>query len=527
MVQRVVTFSFCLLPFALLAGCGPRAPEPLQLTAISPHRDEVRQEFAWAFQDWFRERTAGHTHAVRLAADALREHNDPARRRAFAAAVEGLLADWREDELTGVRAAYQRWQQAPTAEHAQAVVTALDDWPDASRPVELVWQDVGGGTSAILRYVSARFKDRESIGVDLLFGGGTDMYLRFAGQGLLHKLDMPRPVLDRIRPRLNGIPLYDPEGRWYGPMLSSFGILSNRRVLARIGQAEPVHWADLGRPGLRGWVAAGDPRVTGSVHMVYEIILQGQGWDRGFRTLLRLGANTHSFLRDSGTLTRTVSNGEVAAAGNIDAQALGAVARDPDGMGFRLPPQETVINPDAVAVLKGAPRRQLARAFVEFSLSDAGQRLIFLRPGQPGGPRRHALGRLSVVADLYDRFPPEVRAVGTVNPFAVRDTIAYQDQVANGRWDALNDLFGAWVVDAHPELAAAWQAVLESGPEGPERQRLEEELFAPPCPEAELAAHARSIADDSPRVRTATVTRWGEEARQRYRRVRRLVNEGR
>ncbi|HEV3257170.1 MAG TPA: extracellular solute-binding protein [Gemmataceae bacterium] len=499
----------------------------MQLTAISPHRDEIREEFALAFQDWFQERTAAHMRAVRRAVGALREKNNQVRRRAFATAVDGLLADWREDELTAVRAAYRRWKEQPTAELAQPVLTALDEWPDVSRPVELAWQDIGGGTSAIARYIGARFEGQESIGVDVLFGGGTDIYLRFAERKLLQKIDMPRSVMDRIRPQLNGIPLYDPGGRWYGPMLSSFGILYNRRVLGRIGQPEPVHWADLGRPGLRSWVAAGDPRVTGSVHMVYEIILQGQGWDPGLRMLLRMGANTHSFIRDSGTLTRTVSNGEVAAAGNLDANALSAVARDPEGMGFELPPKETVINPDAVAVLKGAPRPQLARAFVEFTLSDAGQRLILLRPGQPGGPRRHALGRLSVVEALYAQFPPETRAVGNVNPFTVRDTIPYKDQVANRRWDALNDLFGAWVVDAHPELTAAWQAVLDSGLDRQERQRLEDELFAPPCSEAELAAHARSIADDSPRVRTATVTRWGEEARERYRRVRRLASGGR
>src|SRR5947209_18231029 len=105
--------------------------------------------------------------------------------------------------------------------------------------------------------------------------------------------------------------------------------------------------------------------------MVYEIILQGHGWDEGFGLLLRLGANTHTFIRDSGTLTRTVADGEDAAAGNLDANALTAVERDPLGMSFCLPAGETLVNPDAVAVLRGAPRKELARAFVEYTLSDA------------------------------------------------------------------------------------------------------------------------------------------------------------
>ena len=51
------------------------------------------------------------------------------------------------------------------------------------------------------------------------------------------------------------------------------------------------------------------------------------------------------------------------------------------------------------------------------------------------------------------------------------------------------------------------------------RTELERELFAPICSEEELMTHARNIAEASPRVRTATVNRWGEAARLRYRTI--------
>ena len=326
----------------------------------------------------------------------------------------------------------------------------------------------------------------------------------------------------RIPQQLNGIPLYDSKGRWYGPILSSFGILYNRQVLRSIDQPEPRHWADLGQPGLRGWVSAGEPRMTGSVHMVYEIILQGRGWEKGFQTLMRLGANTHAFIRDSGTLTRTVSNNEDAAAGVLDGFALSAVGRDPVAMGFWLPQGETLANPDASAVLKGAPRKELARAFMEYSLSDAGQKLLILQPGQPGGPQRHALCRLSVVQELYAKYPANVRSVGDANPFELRKTIQYNSKLGSQRWDAVNDAIGAIIIDAHADLSAAWKAVLQLQ-EARKRSELETELFAPICSEEELMTHARNIMEKSPRVRTATVNRWGEIARQRYRAVRRTA----
>jgi ABC-type Fe3+ transport system substrate-binding protein len=506
-----------------LAGCSARPTDATSLTIISPHRDEIRLESAQAFSDWFQKRTQEQAAAALSVLNDSREQNPHERDLAVARAVNRLLADWREDECVSLRETYHAWR-ATGARGAtvEALANALKQWRDQPHPVEVVWQDVGGGTSQIVRYVRSRFQQNpEGIGIDLLFGGGTDIFLRLADEGLLEKVELPEAILGRIRPQLNGVPLYDPGRRWFGPVLSSFGILSNREVLERIGRPVPRSWADLGRPEMQGWVSAGDPRMTGAIHMVYEIILQGPlGWDNGFRLLMRAGANTHTFIRDSGTLTRTVLSGEVAAAGTLDVQALPAVGRYPRMMTFELPPGATIINPDAVAVLKGAPQRGLARAFVEFLLSDAGQLMFFLQPGQPGGPRHYPLCRLSVVDKLYAEYPPEVRSTGTTNPFAIRDTIVYNSRLGIRRWDALNDLFGAWIIDAHPDLRAAWQALLASKNPEPERQRLEGELFQPPCTQEELLAYARAVGEGSPRTRAEQITHWGEQARQRYRRIR-------
>src|SRR5438132_3768805 len=403
----------------MLCGCGRHAGQPVDLVLMSPHRDEIREEFGLGFQDWFQERSEARINAARAILQDWLKRPAPDTMDATKRAFAYLFHDWRKDDLAELAALYRAWQEKPNQESSQPLLAALDRWQEELPPVQLVWQDIGGGTSQIARYIGARFESHPGgIGIDFLFGGGTDIFLRFADQGLLEPVEMPAGVLgQRIPAQLNGIPLYDPKGRWYGPILSSFGILYNREVLKRIGQAEPRLWSDLGLPGLCGWVSSGEPRMTGSVHMVYEIILQGRGWENGFQLLMRLGANTHTFIRDSGTLARTVSAGEDAAAGTLDAMALSAVGRSPETMAFWLPEGETIINPDAIAVLKGAPRKELARAFVEFTLSDAGQKLFILRPGQPGGPRRYPLCRLSVVEKLYQAYPAGVRSIGAANPF--------------------------------------------------------------------------------------------------------------
>jgi hypothetical protein len=81
-------------------------------------------------------------------------------------------------------------------------------------------------------------------------------------------------------------------------------------------------------------------------------------------------------------------------------------------------------------------------------------------------------------------------------------------------------------VDAHPELADAWRAVLNSRLAEEQRRRLSAELFAPFCTEEELTAHARRIVENGPRVRAETVNRWAEEARRRYRCIGQLAREG-
>jgi ABC-type Fe3+ transport system substrate-binding protein len=415
----------------------------------------------------------------------------------------------------------------------EEVARAFSAWhadrhPD-SPAVAVIWQDVGGGTAQIAKFVESQFGvTPDGIGVDLLFGGGTDLYLRFVPKGYLARIELPGELFDhgRIPQQLNGIPLYDPGGRWYGAVLSSFGILSNRRVLERIGQPVPRRWEDLGEPSLYRWVGAGDPRMTGSVHLVCEIILQQEGFERGMRLLLRIVANARGIIRDSGTLTRIVIEGDVAAAGNIDVNALSAVGQNPEGMIYVLPVGATVISPDSVAVLKGAPKPKLAQEFIEYLLSDAGQELFLLNPGIRGGPSHYALCRLSVVPALYRRFPPAERSVGDADPFTLGGAFDYKASVGQGRWDALNDLLGAIALDAQSELAGAWYAVLSAKLPKERLRLLETELFRTPVTETELADYGRRIAVESPRYRAETTNRWGEEARRRYRDVAREAQGG-
>ena len=94
---------------------------------------------------------------------------------------------------------------------------------ETRRSVTLEWLDVGGGTSSILRYIKGEFgRQPDGIEIDLFFGGGLDPYTELADAGILQPYTLPHEILAEIAPTVGGIPVYDPEHRWFGATLAGF-----------------------------------------------------------------------------------------------------------------------------------------------------------------------------------------------------------------------------------------------------------------------------------------------------------------
>ena len=377
----------------------------------------------------------------------------------------------------------------------------------------LEWLDLGG-TSDALRFIRSEFeRSQEGVNIDLFFGGGVDPYLQLSRENLLHRCDLSPEALDAVPQSFAGIEVYDADQRWFGACFGGFGILYNKRVLELMDLPRPETWEDLGRPVYDTWVGSGDPRSSGSVHMVYEIILQAYGWERGWATIARMGGNIRNFARGGSAVPKDTALGEVACGMAIDVYAWRAIAEaGADRMGFILPQGITVVNPDGIAVLKGAPNRDLAERFVEFVLSDAGQKLWVLKKGAPGGPVKFPLDRLPVIPGFAARFGEDASI--TLDPFDYKGGFTYDSEKGSLRWTILNDLLGAAVIDTHEELIAAWRAVQHLPPDDPRMRAFVE----PPLSEAELLAMARDQWSDEA-FRASTRARWAAEAGARYRRV--------
>ena len=126
-----------------------------------------------------------------------------------------------------------------------------------------------------------------------------------------------------------------------------------------------------------------------------------------------------------------------------------------------MPHNLTIITPDCIGILKGAPNPDVAKAFIRFVMSEEGQMLWLLIEKAPGGPQRFQLNRFSVLPSLY-ALPPQNTAV-KLNPFSWRSDFAFDPQLSAERWSVVNDLIGALVLDQKHLLTRAWKEALDKG----------------------------------------------------------------
>ncbi|HEV8720503.1 MAG TPA: extracellular solute-binding protein [Candidatus Binatia bacterium] len=381
---------------------------------------------------------------------------------------------------------------------------------ETGRTAELEWMDVGG-SSETLRYLESEYKNKPAgIGIDIFFGGGLDPYLALKKAHLLQSYTLPKSLLEKIPPSLTGVPLYDPDHSWYGATLSGFGIVYNKVVLGLTKMPVITTWEDLASPRAFGWVGSSDPRKSGSVHMVYEIILQAYGWEKGWRIITGMGANVRNFTNSASQVPKDVAIGEVAYGLAIDFYAWAQVKEaGTDKIGFVMPDNLTIITPDAIAILKGAPNPDVAKAFIRFVMSAEGQKLWLLVEKSPGGPQRFQLNRFSVLPSLY-ALPPQSTAV-KLNPFSWRSDFVFDPKLSSERWSIVNDLIGALVIDQKHLLTRAWKEALADGLSEPEWQRL----TAMPISADEALQLAKTKWKDSV-FRNQKLNEWIHFARSKY-----------
>ncbi len=381
--------------------------------------------------------------------------------------------------------------------------------------VRVRWRDLGG-TSQIEKALDAGFKaNPATVGIDIFFGGGMDPFENQKRKGQLLPYPLPAAIAAQVPATVFGIELSDKDHAFYGAALSSFGILENTRVKKTLSLPDVATWEDLGNPRLCNWVSSSDPRKSGSVHMIYEIILQAYGWEKGWQVIYASSGNVRSFLQSSSAPTKEVSCGDAAYAVALDLNGLtqqGYLGKE--NVRFFIPEGVSVINPDGIAILKGAPNLETAQRFMDFVMSEDGQKLWMRPVGSAGGPKKYGISRMGVIPSLYSSEMGDLLV--PLNPFTAKQGFHYDNALGSKRWSVVNDLMGQTIVDVHHHLRTAWLAA-NRAPEA-ERTALLAELTRPVITEPEALECAAYWRKDRLRAgRTANA--WMANAVARYKKI--------
>ena len=356
-------------------------------------------------------------------------------------------------------------------------------------PARVTWS-TPGGTTEIRKLLDDEYESslRQGLPVggnaDLVWGGGSYDFGELAkpitvtvnGEEktttILAPLDFTPEQLEAIYGDgwIAGDPLYNADGYWFGTALSSFGIVYNRDVLRMLDLPEPTGWASLAVPGYREAITLVNPGMSGSVATAFMALLERRGWVDGWQILRRMSGNARAFAGSSTKGPLDVAEGSAAAAvcidfyGRYEAQrtrmasiASGADPNDPGRIGYMDPPGETKIDPDPIAMLRGAPNPELARRFIDFVLSVGGQSLWQFRVSESGlGPREFELRRLPIRRQMYSEYLD--RFVDQVNPWLIAKPVEKPNRAMRS---FIAPLFQAMALDQPYMLDAAWRKIYE------------------------------------------------------------------
>jgi len=284
---------------------------------------------------------------------------------------------------------------------------------------------------------------------DIFWGGESALFDKLAEQKLLARLQLPKAVVDAVPASIGKpkpIPLKDAKGFWIGTVLEPYGLVYHPKLLAKLGVPEPKDWDDLLHPKLKGHVAQCAPTRSSSSHATYEVILQREGDAKGWEWLKRLAGNTGIFTARSRDVPSVVARGEFAAGFAVPSY----MAFEDRLAGYEIKfvaPKTAWVTPEPIGILAGAKHPKAALAFIEFMLSERGQRVAMERGVFPITPKYRVQGAPGSQAEQAVEFTGGMRSY-----FDVDVQNIYDEDIAQKRYEEVNSQFRKNIESVADEL---------------------------------------------------------------------------
>lgn len=221
-----------------------------------------------------------------------------------------------------------------------------------------IWVEVvTGGTSELLERIA---QEKNAPVADIMFGGGVESLQAYR--------EYFQPVrcegFDRVAEHLRNAD--DP---WVPFSALPVVLVYNTKL---VSAANLTGWRDLHRPEFAGKIAFADPSKSGSSFTALVTGLQVIG-DDGMSLLAHnlLGQQQES----SGDVLSAVADGSCLVGITLEETAMQRIAAG-DNLAMVYPIEGTSCVPDGTAVIQGAPHRENALRFLEFTLSPEVQTML-------------------------------------------------------------------------------------------------------------------------------------------------------
>ena len=299
-----------------------------------------------------------------------------------------------------------------------------------------------------------------------LWGGKPDADIFLGAGAPAHEIAKKEGLIVPYRPKgwdmvpaaWGGMKVKDAEDYWtcFAPWIVTN--LYNEKVLKKLRLPPPKTWNDLLNPIYRGTIVHTLPYASGTMHETIEILIQAFGEKEAWKYLRLLAAQLARFSTGSTDTTQLTARGEAPI--GIAQPQMNAMAARKDGYPVRdLLPEKTILVPEAVALLKGAPNEKMGKIFLDWLFSMDGQKSVL--------EGRYFAARTDIKFSVWEKEGVEMakhakKALG-VDSFWDLEVgfIEYDLDLAASRWDDVNKIYDMEIYRKWGELKSSLYLIEE------------------------------------------------------------------
>ena len=228
----------------------------------------------------------------------------------------------------------------------------------AKKHPEVAFDYYSAGAGKLMAKVAAE-RQSGKMTVDVLWHSEVPDFYQLKKDGMFEKYVSPEAA--NVKSTVT-----DPDGFFTPARLGTLGIAYNTKAI----QQPPRSWDDLADPRFKGGFGIANPALSGTSFMSVAMIANTFGW--GY--FEKVKANGARIGHGSGQVVDDTASGDLKASLAVDYIVLDKIEKGAT-LGFVYPEQMLVI-PSPIAIMKGTPNGAAARKFIDFLLSKDGQTII-------------------------------------------------------------------------------------------------------------------------------------------------------